>query len=110
ASDNFFNPSATITGSATNNQATIPAPNTGARLLSGVAGTDSFAASFAAGDTITVNGTPITFVASGATGNQLNVTDNIQALLSKIDSISGATTPSTISGGAISLHGADNAN
>ena len=110
ASDNFFNPSATITGSATNNQATIPVPNTGATLLSGVAGTDSLAASFAAGDTITVNGTPITFVASGATGNQLNVTDNIQALLSKIDSISGATTPSTISGGAISLHGADNAN
>ena len=110
ASDNFFNPSATITGAVANNQATIPAPNTGATLLSGVAGTDSLAASFAAGDTITVNGTPITFVASGATGNQLNVTDNIQALLSKIDSISGATTPSTISGGAIALHGADNAN
>jgi len=110
AADNFFNPSATITGSAVNNQATVPAPNTGATLLSGVAGTDSLAASFAAGDTITVNGTPITFVASGATGNQLNVTDNIQALLSKIDSISGATTPSTINGGAIALHGADSAN
>jgi len=107
ASDNFFNPSATITGSVANNQATIPAPNTGATLLSGIAGTDSLAASFAAGDTITVNGTPITFVASGATGNQLNVTDNIQALLSKIDSISGAATPSTINGGAITLHGAD---
>jgi len=110
ASDNFFNPSATITGSVANNQDTIPAPNTGATLLSGIAGTDSLATSFAAGDTITVNGTPITFVASGATGNQLNVTDNIQALLSKIDSISGATTPSTINGGAITLHGADAAN
>jgi hypothetical protein len=110
ASDNFFNPSATITGSVANNQATTPAPNTGATLLSGAVGTDSLAASFAAGDTITVNGTPITFVASGATGNQLNVTDNIQALLSKIDSISGATTPSTINGGAIALHGADGAN
>ena len=110
ASDNFFNPSATITGGAANNQATVPAPNTGATLLSGAAGTDSLATSFAAGDTITVNGTPITFVASGATGNQLNITDSIQTLLSKIDSISGATTPSTINGGAIALHGADGAN
>ncbi|MBN8990836.1 MAG: flagellar protein [Rhizobiales bacterium] len=110
ASDNFFNPSATISGGLANNHAAPPAPNTGATLLSGAAGTDSLAASFAAGDTITVNGTPVTFVASGATGNQLNVTDNIQALLSKIDSISGAATPSTISGGVITLHGADAAN
>ena len=110
ASDNFFNPSATITGGAVNNQATVPAPITGATLLSGAAGTDSLATSFAAGDTITVNGTPITFVASGATGNQVNITDSVQALLTKIDSISGATTPSTVTGGAIALHGADGAN
>jgi flagellar hook-associated protein 3 FlgL len=110
ASDNFFNPSATVTGSAVNNQATIPGPITGNTSLSGAAGTDSLATSFAAGDTITVNGTPITFVASGATGNQLNVTDSVQALLAKIDSISGATTPSTVTGGAIALHGADGAN
>jgi len=110
ASDNFFNPSATIAGSAVNNQATIPGPITGNTALSGVAGTDSLAASFAAGNTITVNGTPITFVASGATGNQLNITDSVQTLLAKIDSISGATTPSTISGGVITLHGADAAN
>ena len=91
ASNNFFNPSATITGSAVNNQDAIPASITGATLLSGAAGTDSLAASFAAGDTITVNGTPITFVASGATGNQLNITDDVQALLAKINSISGTT-------------------
>ncbi|MET3839508.1 flagellar protein [Bradyrhizobium sp. OAE829] len=108
ASDNFFNPSATITGGAVTSQ--VPAPITGATLLSGAAATDSVAPSFAAGDTITVNGTPITFVASGATGNQLNVTDSVQALLAKIDSISGATTPSTVNGGAITLHGADNEN
>ena len=48
--------------------------------LSGAAGTELAAASFAPGDTITVNGTPITFVASGATGNQLNVTDSVQTL------------------------------
>jgi hypothetical protein len=72
--------------------------------LSGVAGTDSLSSGFAPGDTITVNGTQITFVVSGATGNQLNVTDSIQTLLSKIDSITGTSTPSTIDGGAITLH------
>ena len=61
----------------------MPAPITGATLLSGAASTDSLVTSFAAGDTITVNGTPITFVASGATGNQLNVTDSVQTLLAE---------------------------
>ena len=110
ASDNFFNPSATIAGSVVNNKATIPVPVTGATLLSGAAATDSLATDFAAGDTITVNGTPITFVASGATGNQLNVTDSVQTLLTKIDSITGTTNPSTISGGAITLHGGNGTN
>ncbi|WP_291848210.1 flagellar protein [Bradyrhizobium sp.] len=109
ASDNFFNPSATITGTPVNNQALVPAPITGATLLSGVALTDSLTASFAAGDTITVNGTPITFVAVGATGNQLNVTDSVQALLAKIDSITGTGTPSTVTGGVVALHGGDGA-
>jgi flagellin-like hook-associated protein FlgL len=105
ASENFFSPSATIAGSAVNNKDTVPAPITGATLLSGAAATDSLGTDFAAGDTITVNGTPITFVASGATGNQLNVTDNVQTLLQKIDSITGTKNPSTVSGGAITLHG-----
>jgi flagellar hook protein FlgE len=81
---------ANISGtSAVNNQLTTPAPITGATLLSGAAGTDSLASGFAVNDTITVDGTTITFVASGATGNQLNVNDNMQALLNKIDSITG---------------------
>jgi len=109
ASDNFFNPSATVTGTAVNNQAAVPAPITGATLLSGTAPADSLGASFAAGDTITVNGTPITFVASGATGNQLNITDSVQTLLAKIDSITGTGTPSTVTGGVIALHGGDGA-
>jgi flagellar hook-associated protein 3 FlgL len=108
AGDNFFNNAGTATGSAVNNQAVPPAAVTGATALSGAAGTDSLQASFAPGDTITVNGTPITFVASGATGNQLNVTDNVQTLLSKIDAITGTSTPSTIHGGVISVH-TDNA-
>jgi len=104
AGHDFFDPAGTATGNVADNQAVPPAPVTGATALSGVAGTDSLSSGFAPGDTITVNGTQITFVASGATGNQLNVTDSIQTLLSKIDSITGTSTPSTIDGGAITLH------
>jgi flagellar hook protein FlgE len=100
---------ATTTGSPVNNQAAVPAPITGATKLSGVAGSDSIATGFSAGppaDTITVNGTVITFVASGATGNQLNVTDDVSTLLAKIDSITGnpPNTSSVGSNGAITLH------
>jgi flagellar hook-associated protein 3 FlgL len=104
ASDNFFSPAGTATGSVVNNKAATPAPITGATLLSGAANTDSLATNFAAGDTISVNGTPVTFVASGAVGNQLNVTDSVQTLLSKIDSITGTSKSSTVSGGVIALH------
>jgi flagellar hook-associated protein 3 FlgL len=108
AGNDFFSSAGTATGSAVTNKAAIPASITGATLLSGAASTDSLASNFTAGDTVTVNGTPITFVASGATGNQLNVTDSVQTLLKKIDSITGTSTPSTISGGVIALH-TDNA-
>lgn len=109
AGDNFFNTDSTATGNVVNNKAATPAPITGATLLSGAAGTNSLSTNFAAGDTITVNGHAITFVASGATGNnQVNVTDSVQTLLSKIDAITGTSTPSTIDGGAITLH-TDNA-
>ena len=103
AGHDFFD-AGTATGSAVNNQAALPTPITGATALSGAAGTDSLASGFAPGDTITVNGTQITFVASGATGNELNVTDSVQTLLSKIDSITGTSTPSTVSGGVVTLH------
>jgi flagellar hook protein FlgE len=77
-------------------------------LLSGAANTDSIAANFVAGDTITVDGQLITFMAAGAVGNnQINVTDNITALLGKIDALSGATAggfTSAITAGAITLH------
>jgi flagellar hook-associated protein 3 FlgL len=110
AGNDFFDSVGTATGSVVNNKAATPAPITGATLLSGAANTNSLATNFAAGDTITVNGTPITFVASGATGNQINVTDSVQALLTKIDSITGTTTPSTISGGVITLNNDNGAN
>jgi flagellar hook protein FlgE len=92
----------TIAGIAEVNQAAPPAPITAATALSGTAPSDSLIAGFAAGDTITVNGTPITFVAAGAVGNQLNVTDTVGNLLAKIGTITGVTP--TIAGGAITLH------
>jgi flagellar hook protein FlgE len=91
-------------GTVQSNKATPSVANTGATLLSGAAGSDSISANFAVNDTITVNGTVLTFVASGATGNQLNITDSIQTLLNKIDSITGTAIPSTISAGSITLH------
>ncbi|MDB5608324.1 MAG: hypothetical protein JWP25_5224 [Bradyrhizobium sp.] len=107
AGDNFFNTAGTATGSVVNNQATPAAPITGATLLSVAGGSDSLSASFAAGDTITVNGTPIKFVASGATGNELNVTDSVQTLLTKIDQITGTSTPSTVHGGVVEVNADD---
>jgi hypothetical protein len=105
AGNEFFNTTGTATGAPVTNQVTpTAAPITGATLLSGAAGTDSLAGGFAAGNTITVNGTTLTFVASGATGNQLNVTDSVQALLSKIDQVTGTSKPSSVHGGVISVN------
>jgi flagellar hook protein FlgE len=106
-----FNPLVSGTASFTNTAVTgnvitdqdgsvIPSSAT---ALSGAAGTDSLSPGFAVGDTITVNGTALTFVASGATGNQLNVTDSVGTLLSKIQSITGVA-PSISSTGAITLN------
>ncbi len=94
----------TVTGSAALNQAATPAPITTATALSGTAPSDSLTTSFVAGDTITVDGTVLTFVASGATGNQLNVTDTVGTLLNKIGSITGVTPTIDASTGAITLH------
>jgi flagellar hook protein FlgE len=79
----------------------------GNTTLSGAALSDSLTANFAAGNTLSVDGQTLTFVASGATGaNQINITDNITTLLSKVDALTGATTPSTVDAttGQITLH------
>lgn len=104
AGDNFFNTASSAIGTPVNNQAAIPAPISGTTALSGASPSDSISPGFVAGDTITVNGTTLTFVASGATDNQLNVTDSIQALMSKIDQITGTSKPSTVHGGAITVN------
>lgn len=106
AGNDFFNAGSVVTGSAVdNNNTTTAARITGSTLLSGTAPSNSLGSSFAAGDTITVNGQTITFVASGATdSNHINVTDSVQTLLSKIDALSGTSTPSTVTAGRVSLH------
>jgi flagellin-like hook-associated protein FlgL len=108
AGDNFFNTDGSAIGTpAVNQVAPSAAPITGATLLSGTSGTDSLTTGFASGDTLVVDGKTLTFVASGATGNQINVTDSVQTLLSKIDAITGTTTPSTVHGGVVTINTPD---
>ncbi|PIT01689.1 flagellar hook-basal body protein [Bradyrhizobium nitroreducens] len=83
----------------------------GSTVLSGSAtagGAQVLSSGFSAGppaDTITVNGQTLTFMASGASGpNQINITDNITTLLSKIDALSGATGSSVSTSGVITLN------
>ena len=91
----------TVTGAAVTNKAGVAI--TSATLLSGATGSDSLSTNFAVGDTISVDGTTFTFVASGATGNQINVTDSVGTLLDKIGAVTGVT-PTISSSGAITLH------
>jgi len=80
---------------------------TSSTVLSGAAaagGAEVLSSGFSAGDTITVDGQTLTFMASGAAGpNQINVTDNISTLLGKIDGLSGAS-GSSVAGGVITLN------
>src|SRR6185437_13233149 len=87
----------TKTGNVVTNLSSPAVVSSGATVLSGTAPANALSSRFAVNDTITVNGQVITFVASGATGNNVNITDNITTLLGKIDAISGTTNPSTIS-------------
>jgi flagellar hook-associated protein 3 FlgL len=102
AGNDFFN-TTTAVGSIEN---TLGAgPISGTTVLSG-ASANSLSSGFAPGDTITVNGQTITFVASGASGNnQINVTGTVQQLLSKIDALTGTSAPSTVSNGIVTLTG-----
>jgi hypothetical protein len=76
---------------------------TGTTTLSGAVGTDSLTSAFTTSDSITVNGTAISFVASGATGNQINITDSVDTLLAKIDELSGGT-GSSVAAGKVTLN------
>ena len=99
---------ASISGSSVSNQASTPAPITAATLLSGTAPSDSLVSpSFANGDTITIGTSPATtlqFVTTGTTGNQIDITDNVGTLLSKIQAITGVAPTINATTGAITLH------
>ena len=117
AGNDFFDPSGTATGSVANSQAGTPI--TSATTLSGASGSDSLTSSFSAGDTVTVDGQTIQFYNSSTTpptaaGKALNTTyldlatANVGDLTSSIDSITGTSKPSTVSGGVVTLN-TDNA-
>jgi flagellar hook-associated protein 3 FlgL len=110
AGNDFFDPSSSAVGSAATNQQTPPTAITSATALSGAAGTNSLSASFASGDTITVNGTTISFSATAPTSTSVSpyvintASGTVGNLLSAIDSITGATTPSSVDGGAVTIN------
>jgi flagellar hook-associated protein 3 FlgL len=110
AGNDFFDPSSSATGAVATNQQTPPAPITAATALSGAPGTDSLSAGFANGDTISVNGTTISFSSTDPTSTSgspfvINTTSGtVGNLLSAIDSITGTTTPSSIDGGAVTIN------
>ncbi len=94
-----------VNGTSQSNKATPSVANTLTTVLNGTAPSNSISANFLAGDTITLNGQTITFMASGAAGNnQVNITDSIGTLLGKIDAITGTAISSGINGGSITLH------
>ncbi len=96
---------ATTGGTVQNNKDTPSMANTGATLLSGAAPSDSITANFAVGDTITVNGTVVTFVASGAAGTTSSTSPTAFDACWRRSTRSPATAiPSSISGGSITLH------
>src|SRR3954447_14865059 len=99
----YYDKTAAVTASNAKNGS----PITGSTLLSGLAGSDSVATDFVAGDAITLTGSAgdvvtFTFVNSGASGNQINVTDSVNTLMSKIATVTGVSP--TISAGTITLH------
>ena len=105
AGNDFFNTASVATGnSVVTNQAVPPAAITAATTLSGSTGTDSLSPGFTAGDTLTINGTTLTFVNGAAGSGQISTTATVGNLLSAIDSITGTSTPSTIDGGKVEIH------
>ncbi|MGZ5871539.1 MAG: flagellar hook-basal body complex protein [Bradyrhizobium sp.] len=99
---------ATVTGAAALNQAAAPAPISAATTLSGLAPSNSLTTSFVAGNTITVDGTVLTFVNTGSpagtVGNNIDISDTVGTLLTKIGAITGVAPTINPANGAITLH------
>jgi flagellin-like hook-associated protein FlgL len=104
----------TVTGTSQNNNAGPPVAITAATKLVVAASSDTLAIAITNGSTLTVNGKTITFdtsVTTSTTDAAGNVTLGIMSgstlavsdVLSAIDSITGATTASSVSGGSLVL-------
>ncbi|MBB5054284.1 flagellar hook protein FlgE [Afipia massiliensis] len=99
-------------GTPVNSALTTPTRINGSTALSGAANTNSLAAGFAIGDTITVNGNTITFTAASTAlppgvndATNIPIDSTVDQLLDKIDGLSGnAALNSTVTAGAVSLH------
>ncbi|CAN5482929.1 hypothetical protein BH10PSE11_BH10PSE11_22700 [soil metagenome] len=99
-------------GTSVNSALTTPTKINGSTALSGLANTNSLAAGFAIGDTVTVNTTTITFTdASTALPPGVNdathipIDSTVDQLLDKIDGLSGNTSlSSTVNAGSVVLH------
>ena len=105
AGNDFFDPSSSATGAVADSQAGTPI--TTSTTLSGSG--NALAAGFANGDTLTVNGMTISFSSTAPTNTSgspyvINTGGTVGNLLSAIDSITGATTPSSIDGGAVTIN------
>jgi flagellin len=95
---------ATVTGSVVQNALTAPANITGATTLSGAANTNSLSTAITTGSTLVVDGTTFTFVAgSSSSGTNIGIGDTVTHLLAAIDAVTGATVPSSVAGGQITL-------
>lgn len=98
-------------GSSVNSALTTPTKINGSTTLGGGTNVNALAAGFAAGDTITVNGTPIIFTdGSSVPPNQDDAThipigSTIDQLLDKIDALNGnSALSSTVVNGSVQLH------
>jgi flagellar hook protein FlgE len=95
----------TLTGSQVLNQASTPAPITSATKLSGTAPSDSLPTGFASGDTMVVGSTTFNFIAgTTSSGTNIAIGDNVGALISAIQSVTGVAPTINASTGAITLH------
>jgi flagellin len=97
---------ATVTGTSLSNDNTTAAAISGSTLLSGTGSSTSndLASAITTGDTLTVDGTTFTFVAgTTSSGTNIGIGDSLTHLLSAIDTVTGASVASSISGGKIVL-------
>jgi flagellar hook protein FlgE len=102
----------TITGSSAFNQATTPGPITAATTLSGTAPSNSLPTAFVAGDSITIDTVTFNFVNTGSTagttayppGTNIDVSDTVGTLLSRIQAVTGVAPTINATTGAITLH------